>query len=688
MQRPVTACNTLAVEGMEVATDTPRLQEIRRDILQLILADHPLDCPVCDKAGGCLLQRLTYDLGVAEPGHPLPLEGHRPIRDWPLIEYEPQRCITCMRCIKVCHEVIGLGALALKGKGYRARVGPSKGQSLNCEFCGECVEICPTGALLSKPFRAKAKAWELQGKPTVCPYCPAGCRLGYQIKGNRVMRAVSIPGPPNEGTLCVGGRFGFDVMHHPARLITPYLRENRELVPVNWEKALGFVAGSLSQIKEAHGPDAIAGITSPRVPTEDQYAFQKFFRVAVGTHSVDSEARFSHLRVFKALELTCATSGVTPPLEELLSAEGILVLGSDPTEEVPALSWKIRQATRRFDSQVIVANARRTDLMRFSVCPMHHRPYSEVALLLRIMKVIWEEGLWRRDFVLQQVSNAPALLDLLGRVSLRRVLRETGVEEEALREAASLIGKASSAAFIFGGDVILQRDGLQCVAHLANLALLTGHVNKPHCGPHPLYEKNNLQGLCDMGGAPEFLPGYQSLADARSFFEEVWGNALPHTRGRTLPEMVMAMESGEIKALLIMGADPLTAFPNAARWEPALKSLELTVVRELFPSDTAQMAHCILPALSFAEREGAYTTLEHRLLTFEPILEAVGTCRAGLGHSGASVPGPGTGPGIPHPGGEPQRDRLDGAGVSNHGETRGARRSLRRSPKDRVSGVW
>jgi len=624
IQRPVTSCNTIAADGMRVHSDTPRLRSIREQVMKLVLMDHPLECPVCPAAGECEIQTLTYRLGIGGSAYIMERRNSPTIRNWPLIQYNPNLCITCLRCVKVCHEVIGAGALALEDLGYSAHINTRDGGVLNCDFCGECVEACPTGAMSYKESKTSIRSWELRKTPTVCPLCSAGCRMEMNVKDDRIFRITTDPGSHNKGTLCVGGRFGYDLVHHEDRLVSPLLRKAGELRPVFWETALSHVSDKLRQIIEESGPDSVAGLASPRLTNEDCYAFQKFFRGVIGTNNIDSEARFSFLRVQRALELTCGVKGTANTLEELLETGAILVIGIDPIEETPALGWKIKIASRRYDSNVIVANSRKTSLDEFARVRLAIRPYSESELALGLMKIILDLDLWDRKFVRDQTTNFLPMKNLLDKISLKGILKRTGVSGEALEEAARILAEAPKAAIIFGGDVILQENGLQCVMNLVNLALLTGNMGHSYTGIYPIFEKGNMLGLCDMGVMPEYLPGYQDAASVRDLFEKTWKTKLPYSKGKTASEIALGLETGEVRALYIAGADPLTDYPNATRWASALKKAELLIVQDIFYSPTAALAHCVLPAASFAEKDGTMTNIEHRVQRLNQAIPPLG----------------------------------------------------------------
>jgi formate dehydrogenase (NADP+) alpha subunit len=622
--RPMTSCNTIVADGMLIRTDTEKVRAVREEVMKLVLMDHPLECPTCPAGGECEIQNLTYRLGIYGSAYKVERRTAPVVSNWPLIEYNPNLCITCQRCVKVCHEVIGASALALRDVGYDARIDTRDGGVLSCDFCGECVEACPSGAMSNKVSRRWARSWELRKASTICPLCSAGCRMEVNVKNDTIFRITTDIGTHNKGTLCAGGRFGYDLIHHEDRLLSPLIRQNGKLEAVSWDDALAFASGKLKRIIEESGPDSVAGLASPRLTNEDCYAFQKFFRVVIGTNNIDSEARFSFLRVQRALELTSGIKGASATLDDLLETGAMLVIGLDPSEETPAIGWKIKAAARRYDSNVVVANCRKTSLDQFARVRLEIRPYSESDLVLGIMKLILDKDIWDTKFVRDQTSNFLPMKNLLDKISLKGILKRTGVSAEALEEAAAILGAAPSAAIVFGGDVILQEDGLQCVMNLVNLALLTGNVGRANTGVYPIFEKGNMLGLCDMGALPEYLPGYQDLAPARDLFGRVWKKDLPYSKGKTVPEMVRGLETGEVRALYIAGADPLTDYPHAGRFASALEKAELVIVQDLFMSPTAKIAHCVFPAASFVEKEGTMTNIEHRIQKLNQVIPPQG----------------------------------------------------------------
>jgi formate dehydrogenase (NADP+) alpha subunit len=613
VSRPMTSCDTVIADGMQVRTDTEKLRAIREEAMNLILMNHPFECEACSARGECELQNLAYRLGMYHAPYKNERRTSPLVSNWPLIEYNPNLCIACQRCVRVCHEVIGASALILRDLGQGARIDTRDGGILSCDFCGECVEACPSGAIVDKVSGRGARSWELRKISTVCPLCSAGCRMEVNVKNDKIFRITTDPETHNKGTLCGGGRLGYDFVHNEHRLLSPHIRRDAALESASWHEALEFASGKLKAIIEESGPDSVAGLASPRLTNEDCYAFQKFFRTVIGTNNIDSEARFSFLRVQRALELTCGAKYVAATLDDLLKAEAILVIGLDPIEETPALGWKIKTAARGHKGHVVVANCRKTSLDEFASVRLEIRPYSESDLVLGIMKVILDKDLWDSEFIRDQTSNFRPMKNLLDKISLNGILNRTDVSVEALEEAATILGRAPNAAIIFGGDVILQEHGLQCVMNLVNLAFLTGNIGRANAGVYPIFEKGNMLGLCAMGVMPEYFPGYQDAASARDLFGRVWRRDIPYSKGTTVPDIVHGLENGDVRAVYIAGADPLTDYPHSGRFASALKKADLIIVQDLFMSPTAQIAHCVFPATSFVEREGTITNIEHRI---------------------------------------------------------------------------
>jgi formate dehydrogenase alpha subunit len=622
--KPMTACNTPAVEGMVVTTQSEKLAVIRRQVVELLLVNHPLDCPVCDAGGECDLQNVCYEQDVTRQPFGAEDVSHGVISDWPLIQQVPNRCILCEKCVKVCHEVVGASAIVVRERGERAFIDTHDGKPLNCEFCGNCVEACPTGTLLSKPFLFKARPWELTKVPTVCTYCGSQCQIDLGVKQNKICRITSEDGVTvNDGTLCIGGYFGYGYVNSEKRLSRPLLKQGETQVAAGWDEALSVVAERLRQA----GADSVAALGSPRLTNEENYLFQKLFRAAVGTNNIDSEARFGALRAHKALDRALGLKGASNRIAKIGQAEAVLVFGSDVTAEAPAIDWQIEQACRKRDGKLVVANMRRVKLVRYAKSFLQYRPGSEVLLAGALARIILEKGLADEVYLQRFVANLDELKSHLQTVDLEQAAKGTGLSRELLEEAALYLGRAASVALVFGGDVIKSEGAEAKIAALANLALVTGALHGDIGGLFPVDEKGNTQGLLDMGVCPELLPGYQDYRTGRQKFEAAWNVRLPEG-GRDALGILEGIEKGEIRTLYLAATNPLVSFPDSGRWRRAMEKVECLIVQDILASELTAMAHVVLPAASFAEKKGTVTSLDHRVGCLGQALSPLGEARA------------------------------------------------------------
>lgn len=630
--RLLTSCYHQVEEGMEVRTDTERLRQLRKLNLELILSDHPQDCLTCERNGSCALQRYAYEFGIAENRFSGPDHDRRklPVRkDNPFIRYEPEKCILCGRCVRVCEEVQGRGVLDYAFRGFLTQVTTAFSDPLtktNCEFCGQCVAVCPTGALTEKERRFKGREWELETVETVCPYCGCGCRIWIHKKGNRL---VKVGGGYRGFRLCVKGRFGLSFIHREDRLKHPLIREGDGFRKASWEEALEVVAEKLSEIRERYGPSAIAGLASAKCTNEENYLFQKLMRAALGTDNVDHCARLCHAPSVAGLSMALGSGAMTNSIEEIIDADCILVTGSNTTEAHPIVAQEIKRAVRR-GATLIVVDPREIELASYAHFYLQPWPGTDVAWINGFCHVILKEGLWDEEFVRERCENFEEFAKSLEKYTPEYVEKITGIPAELLREAARAYGKAERAMIFYAMGLTQHTHGTENVLAIANLALLTGNLGRRSTGINPLRGQNNVQGACDMGALPGLLPGYQRLSDpaVREKFERAWGGSLPEQPGLTVVEMFQAVLAGKIKAMLIMGENPMVSDPEIAHVAEALKQLEFLAVLDIFPNETTPYAHVILPAASFAEKDGTFTNTERRIQRVRKVFDPPGEARA------------------------------------------------------------
>ncbi|MFO7576874.1 MAG: molybdopterin-dependent oxidoreductase [Pelovirga sp.] len=619
VERPMTACNTPVKEGISVTTQSDALTRARKQIMELILLNHPLDCPVCDAGGECDLQDTCFELGVnrqqfkSENVNPPTIDG------WPLIQQVPSRCVMCEKCVKVCHELIGADALFVNDKGDRAFIDK---RLENCIYCGNCVAVCPTGTMISKPFKFKARPWELRKTRTICTYCPSQCQIDLHVKNNEIYRVTSEDeGTSNQGTLCIGGFFGYSYVNSGKRLTVPRVGEK----DVSWDVALDEVVAQIRRISRESGATAIAGLASPRLSNEENYLFQKMFRAGIGSNNIDSEARFGALRGLRALNKGLGLHGASNRLEVIGNADAVLLIGADPSAEAPAVDWQIQDAVRRKDGKLIIANMRKLHLTPFANSHLAYLPGSEIALVRALSRLLLDRGLLDTDDLKRCVANLDELMADLDAIDLEAAIAATGIARAALEQAADLLGKARNVVVIFGSDIQKSAYGISKSAAVANLAILCGALRNEG-GLFPLDEKGNTQGVLDMGVYPEALPGFQPYAKKQDKFEKAWNCKLPAT-GLDADGILQEMEAGNIRLLYLAAVNP-ASFPNSARWLQALKKVEVLVVQDIFPTAISQHAAVVLPGATFAEKTGSYTSLDQTVRNARQALHPIGNSRA------------------------------------------------------------
>jgi formate dehydrogenase alpha subunit len=610
VERTMTACNTPVKEGINVTTQSERLAEIRRKVMELMLVNHPLDCPVCDAGGECDLQDSCYGLDVAKQEYSALLE-RRPIRyDWPLIESDPNRCILCEKCVKVDHEIVGCDAIALKNRGEATIVDTIDGKPLNCEFCGNCVAACPTGTLISKPFKFRGRPWSFTVTKSVCAFCSNGCQIEYHSRNGRVARVTSDDSTFNSGNLCINGRFGYSYLNCSDRLTVPLVAEGGRQVSADWNKAMAVAAEKLQAILRTSGADAVAGITSPRLTNEENFLFQKFMRTAIGSNNIDSEARFGYAAAQAVLRDKLGLSGASATIDKIDKAGAVLVIGADLNAEATGAEYRVIKAAFKNDARLVVANMRRVKLRKWANSMLQYRPDSELALINGLMKAVIEGGFEDKEAVQVKVANFDSLKSTLASQSLSDLAAAAGVGEDDLREAAALLGGKKSVAILFGADLMRSNGAAEKVAALADLALLVGCIGKETGGLFPVDAKNNTQGLLDTGAAATHLPGYGK----------------PTAKGRDFWQIIEGIEQGSIKALYVIGSD-LAACPDNNRIKKALGKLDLLIVQDILANETTRMAQVVFPASAAAEKSGSFTTTDNRLQLLGKAVDATGDAR-------------------------------------------------------------
>ena len=638
-----TSCTTPAQEGMVVQTETEEIRRIRRTIVELAIANHPYECLLCNKSQDCELLNVARYVGVEQRSIERLRRTKRtrpPDRSNPAFDFEPDKCILCGKCVRRCDEIVGVGAIDFCHRGYDTAISPFGGRPLAqsiCQSCGECVEHCPTGALAPKNHLFPEREIE-----TICPYCGVGCSLQVGVRAGKI---VSVRGneksPVNRGELCVKGRYGLDFINHQDRLTRPLIR--REGVPksvstgdidqifreASWNEALERVAKSIANTVDRYGPNSIGLLSSAKCTNEENYLFQKFGRAVLNTNNVDHCARLCHASTVAAALAAFGDGAMSNSISDIDHAEVLFVIGSNTTECHPIIGRRIKRAIKNNGAKLIVADPRRIELCDMAQVHMDHLPGTDVALLNGMMRVIVEEGLHDQKFIEERCEEFEPFLESLKRYDLKTVEAITGVAGEKIRQGALLFGKAKRAIVFYGMGITQHTTGTDNAKTIANLLMLTGNLGRKGTGFSPLRGQNNVQGACDMGALPVVYPGYQRVDNpaVREKFEKAWGKNLSEKPGLTITEMVQAAYEGQLKALYVMGENPMLSEPDLNHAREALARLELLVVQDIFLTETAQMADVILPAASFAEKDGTFTNTERRVQHVRKALDPPGEAR-------------------------------------------------------------
>ena len=629
-----TACTAHCQEDMVVATHSEKVADSRRFILDLLLSNHKLECFSCGKNGDCQLQQYALDYGIDATsfteGKRMPC--HQEDTSNPFFSYDPEKCIMCRRCARVCQLRQGRDVLSIANRGFETKMMPSYGQAFDqsiCESCGNCVSSCPTGALTAKDTKEYRK-WETQKIPTTCPHCGTGCQMNLLVKNNRLVGVEPLDGPANKNLLCVKGKFAsYKFVGSGDRLTEPLIKRNGIFEPASWEEALTLVSSKFNEIKAENGPDALAGFSCSRATNEDNYVFQKMVRAAFGTNNVDNCARVCHSASVHGLAQTLGSGAMTNPIADITEdVDMILLVGSNPEEAHPVIGAQIRQAIQR-GTQVVVVDPRKINLVKDSALHLQVQAGTNVAFANGMMHVILKEGLADHHFIEERTEGFLDLEKMVADYTPEKVAEICHIHPEDLIQAARMYAKAEKAPIIYCLGVTEHSTGTEGVMSMSNLAMLVGKVGKPGCGVNPLRGQNNVQGACDMGCMPYDFPGYQKVNNPEVIdkFEKAWHVPLNRNTGLTSTKVLPAATAGNVKGLYIFGEDPIVTDPDTGHVRQALESLDFLVVQELFMTETAAYADVVLPGISYAEKDGTFTNTERRVQRVRKAVEPRGQAR-------------------------------------------------------------
>jgi formate dehydrogenase major subunit len=623
------SCTTHVAPGMKVRTQSTKLADLRRGVMELYISDHPLDCLTCSANGNCELQDMAGAVGLREVRYGYAGTNHLSSEkdtSNPYFTFDPSKCIVCSRCVRACDEVQGTFALTIAGRGFDSVVSAGQEESFldsECVSCGACVQACPTATLMEKSVIE-------MGQPehkvvTTCAYCGVGCSFDAEMQGDKVVRMVpSKDGRANHGHSCVKGRFAFGYTTHPDRITTPMIRKNIKdpWQKVSWDEAIGYAASEFKRIQAKYGRDSIGGINSSRCTNEETYLVQKLVRAAFGNNNIDTCARVCHSPTGYGLKVTIGESAGTQDFDSVMLADVIMVIGANPTDGHPVFASQMKRRLRQ-GAKLIVIDPRTIDLVRSPHIQADYHlkllPGANVAIINALAHVIVTEGLANDAFVaercdlrefdkwkafISQPQNSPEALQTA-----------TGVPADEVRRAARLYASGGNGAIYYGLGVTEHSQGSTMVIGIANLAMLTGNIGREGVGVNPLRGQNNVQGSCDMGSFPHELPGYRHVSDAsvRSLFESAWNVTLDSEPGLRIPNMFDAALDGSFKGLYCQGEDIAQSDPDTQHVTAALEALECVVVQDLFLNETAKYAHVFLPGSSFLEKNGTFTNAERRI---------------------------------------------------------------------------
>lgn len=621
------SCTTPCADGMQVRTQTPKVEKLRQGVMELYISDHPLDCLTCPANGDCELQDMAGVVGLRQVRYGYEGENHLDAEkdtSNPYFDFDASKCIACSRCVRACGDIQGTFALTIEGRGFDSKVAAGAGESFmdsECVSCGACVQACPTSTLQEKSV--VDLGMPTRSVLTTCAYCGVGCSFKAELRGDELVRMVPYKdGGANEGHACVKGRFAFGYATHPDRVLKPMVREKitdpwRE---VEWDEAISTVARRMRALQDTYGTGAVGAITSSRCTNEEVYVVQKMVRAAFGNNNVDTCARVCHSPTGYGLKQTFGESAGTQDFRSVAEADVIMVIGANPTDGHPVFASRMKRRLRE-GARLIVVDPRRIDLVRSPHIEADHhlqlRPSTNVAVVNAMAHVVVTEALVDQSFVAERCEGYEEWAAFVARPenSPEAVEPVTGVPADELRAAARLYAGAPNGAIYYGLGVTEHSQGSTMVMGMANLAMACGNIGRDGVGVNPLRGQNNVQGSCDMGSFPHELPGYRHVSDdaVRTVFEDLWGTALLSEPGLRIPNMFDAAIDGSFRGLFVHGEDIAQSDPNLKHVTAALEAMELVVVQDLFLNETAKFAHVFLPGASFLEKDGTFTNAERRI---------------------------------------------------------------------------
>ncbi|MFN4811405.1 MAG: formate dehydrogenase subunit alpha [Bacteroidota bacterium] len=625
--KTMASCHTPASPNTFIYTDSKRIQDLRKNIIELVLTDHPLDCLTCEVNNNCELQEVAARVGIRDVRYPKGknhLDREKDLSH-PYMTSDFSKCINCFRCVRACDEVQGEFVLNMAGRGFDSHIIKSYNDNFaasDCVSCGACAQACPTSAI-SDIFESKSIEVDKKTR-TVCTYCGVGCNLEVAVSGGKI-KSIQAPydAAANAGHTCLKGRFAFSFYNHPDRLKTPLIKRNGVFEPATWEEAYDYIAKELTRIKTNFGPDYIAGISSARCTNEENYLMQKFMRAVIGTNNIDSCARVCHSPTALGMQRTFGTGAATNSIIDLKYTDFVMVIGANPTDAHPVTGAKIKQFMMKKPG--IVIDPRRTELAKYATYHLQLKPGTNVALLNMMLYYIINEGLENKQFIEERTEGYEDFKKHILSLNMDEHAAITGVDKELVRAAAVAYASADNAMSFHGLGVTEHSQGTYTVMLIADLAMITGNIGRRGVGVNPLRGQNNVQGAADMGCQPHQGAGYFDVTNPEyhAKYESFYQAKLPIHIGYKIPQMYDAAIGGKLKALWLMGEDNAQTDPNTNHVKQALNSLDLLIVQEIFMTETAMLAHVVLPASSFLEKSGTFTNGERRIQRVNAVVEPI-----------------------------------------------------------------
>ncbi|NND05608.1 MAG: formate dehydrogenase subunit alpha [Saprospiraceae bacterium] len=624
--KTVASCHTPVAPDMQIFPNSKNVQRLRKNIIELVLTDHPLDCLTCEVNGNCELQDVAARVGIRDVRYPAGADHLDRAKDLShaYMTSDLSKCINCYRCVRACDEVQGEMVLSMAGRGFDAHIITGADTTFaesDCVSCGACAQACPTSAI-SDIFQSKAIT-ATEKTRTVCTYCGVGCNLEVSTNGNEI-KSIRAPydAEVNHGHTCLKGRYAFQFYNHPERLRTPQIRKNGVLEAVSWDEVYDYLADKLQAIKTEHGADYIAGISSSRCTNEENYLMQKFVRAVIGTNNIDGCARVCHSPTALGMQRTFGTGAATNSVNDIEHTDCMLVIGANPTDAHPVTGARMKQAAMK-GTTLIVLDPRETELARYAQHHLPLRPGTNVAVLNMMMYYIIEADLVDHEFIDTRTDGYRDFREALMTLDIDQMEKVSGVERHLVKEAALAYATAGNAMSFHGLGVTEHSQGTFTVMQIAELAMITGNIGRRGVGVNPLRGQNNVQGSADMGVQPHQGAGYLDVTslEVKEKYERFYGAKLPGHIGYKIPEMFEAAIAGKLKALWIIGEDVVQTDPNTQKVIKALQNTDLVVVQEIFMTETAKYADVILPASSFLEKSGTFTNGERRVQRVNQVIE-------------------------------------------------------------------